>query len=909
MQSRHSRRLSLLALAAAALASAQTQLPKGITRVASVEGITEYRLDNGLRALLFPDPSKPTITVNITYLVGSRHENYGETGMAHLIEHLVSFGSPRHPDMKKEQTDRGASRNASTSNDRTNYFEIVPASDENLEWAFDAESDRMMGAFVRKDILASQMSVVRNEYEIGENSPQNVLFKRMLATAFDAHNYGHSTIGAKSDIENVPIERLQEFYVRYYRPDNAVLVVAGRFDESKALNLLAKWFGPLKTPATPIPQTYTLELPQDGERSVVLRRAGDVQQVGMLYRIPAGAHPDTALLSVAGAVLNNPPSGRLYKALVETKLAAAVGGGPSLLREPGFMTFSASVRKEASVEEARVKMAGLLDSLAANPFTKEEVDREKAGILKSIDLSLTQSDQVGLSLTSWAAAGDWRLLFIYRDRIRKATAEEVQRAALAYFKPSNRTVGLFVPDDKPDRAEIPATPEIASLVKDYKGDAVVSQGEAFDPSPENVERRTIRATLPNGLKLVMLPKKTRGATVTAAIRLDFGTPAGLKGLSTPASMAAQMLMRGTAQHSRQQIQDELNRIKAQMNAGGGAGSATINIQTVAASLPGALRLAVEVLREPAFPASEFDQLRNTTLASLENAKQQPEALAQLTLMRHLNPYPEDDVRYVRSIAEQLAAANKTSLDDVKKFYHDFFGASNAEVTLVGDFDPAEIQKLVTELLENWKSPGAYARIPREYHKVAPANQTIETPDKANAIFTAGLTLNVSETHSDYPALLVATYMMGGHSTSRLYVRIRGKEGLSYSVSSVLSADAKDPDAQWLMFAVTNPVNMAKVEAAFRDEMEKATEDGFGSEELASAKKGWLQSRSVQRSQDGALAARLLSNAREGRTMAFDADMEKKVSALTPEDVSAAWRKYMDLSQVSIVRAGDFKKVQ
>jgi zinc protease len=843
------------------------------------------------------------------YLVGSRHVNYGETGMAHLIEHLVSYGSPRHPDVKKEQTDRGASRNATTSFDRTNYFEIVPAGDENLEWAFDVESDRMMGAFVRKDILASQMSVVRNEYEIGENSPQGVLFKRMLSSAFDAHNYRHTTIGAKSDIENVPIERLQEFYARYYRPDNAVLVVAGRFDEAKAVNLLAKWFGPLKAPSAPIPQTYTLELSQDGERTVVLRRAGDIQQVGMLYRIPAGAHPDTALLSVAAGVLTTPPSGRLYKALVETKKAAAVFGGPSLLREPGYLSFGAAVRKEASVEQARATMAELLDGLATHPFTKEEVDRERAAILKSIDLSLTQSDQVGLSLTSWAAAGDWRLLFLYRDRIRKATAEEVQRAALAYLKPSNRTVGLFIPDDKPDRAEIPATPDIAALVKDYKGDAVVAQGEAFDPTPENIDRRTVRATLPGGIKLAMLPKKTRGATVAAVLRLDFGTVASLKGQSAAASMTAQMLMRGTAKHTRQQIQDELNRMKAQMNVGGGASSAVVNIQTVAASLPGALRLAVEVLREPAFPATEFDELRNSALASLENAKQQPEALAQLGLMQHLNPYPEDDVRHVRSIAEQIAATNKTSLDDIRKFYQGFFGASNAYLTVVGDFEPAEVQKLAAELLDGWKSPSAYARIEREYHKAAPARQTIETPDKANAMFSAGLKLNVGETDADYPALMIANYMMGGHSTSRLYVRIRGKEGLSYSVNSVLSADTKSADADWLMFGLTNPLNIAKVEAAFRDEMEKAAKDGFSAEELAAAKKGWLQSRSVQRSQDGALASRLLSNEREGRTMAFDADLEKKVSALRPDVVSAAWRKYLDLAQVSIVRAGDFKKGQ
>ena len=236
----------------AAAQATPAQPPAGTTRGASVEGITEYQLANGLRVVLIPDPTKPIITVNIVYLVGSRHEDYGETGLAHLLEHLVSYGSPRHPDAKKEQNDRGARRNASTWWDRTNYYETFPASDENLEWALDLEADRMTNAFVRADILASQMSVVRNELEAVENGPSGVLEERAFSTAFLWHNYGKSTIGAKSDIERVPIERLQEFYRKYYRPDNAVLIVAGQFDEQTALKLVAAKFLPVLRPAAPI---------------------------------------------------------------------------------------------------------------------------------------------------------------------------------------------------------------------------------------------------------------------------------------------------------------------------------------------------------------------------------------------------------------------------------------------------------------------------------------------------------------------------------------------------------------------------------------------------------------------------------------------------------------------------------
>ncbi|MFN7328107.1 MAG: M16 family metallopeptidase, partial [Bacteroidota bacterium] len=208
-------------------------------KVTTVEGITEYRLANGLRVLMFPDQSKQTITVNITYLVGSKHENYGETGMAHLLEHLVFKGTPKHPNIPQELTEHGARPNGTTWLDRTNYFETFAATEENLKWALDLESDRMVNSYIAKKDLDSEMTVVRNEFESGENSPFRVLWQRVMATAFEWHNYGKSTIGARADIENVPIERLQAFYRKHYQPDNAVLMIAGKIGVSAGGDVVA----------------------------------------------------------------------------------------------------------------------------------------------------------------------------------------------------------------------------------------------------------------------------------------------------------------------------------------------------------------------------------------------------------------------------------------------------------------------------------------------------------------------------------------------------------------------------------------------------------------------------------------------------------------------------------------------
>src|SRR5947209_5581866 len=244
-------------------AAPQVALPQGIERVTSVEGITEYRLQNGLRVLLFPDMTKPTTTVNITYMVGSRNENYGETGMAHLLEHMMFKGTPSHSNVPQELTSHGSFPNGTTWLDRTNYYETFAASDANLDWSLNLEADRMINSFIAKRDLDREMTVVRNEYERGENDPVSIMIERMMSTAFLWHNYAHSTIGARSDIENVPIERLQAFYHNYYQPDNAVLLVAGKFDESKTLQLIQKYFGSIPRPTRVIQKTYTVEPTQD----------------------------------------------------------------------------------------------------------------------------------------------------------------------------------------------------------------------------------------------------------------------------------------------------------------------------------------------------------------------------------------------------------------------------------------------------------------------------------------------------------------------------------------------------------------------------------------------------------------------------------------------------------------------
>jgi len=900
--------VSMLASSLSAFAqTAATALPKGIERVTSVEGINEYRLANGLRVLMFPDQSKQTITVNMTYLVGSATENYGETGMAHLLEHMVFKGSTKHTNIPQELTSHGSRPNGSTWSDRTNYFETFAATDENLNWALDLESDRMVNSFIAKKDLDSEMTVVRNEFELGENSPFNVLLERSMAASYIWHNYGKTTIGARSDIENVPIERLQAFYRNYYQPDNAVLLVAGKFDEQKTLGLVDKYFSPIPRPTRTLQKIYTVEPTQDGERAVTLRRTGDTQLVQALYHVPAGSHPDFAAIDIIAQILGDTPSGRLHKALVESKKASSVFGFDFQWHDPTLAIFGAEVRQGDSIEVARDALLATIEGITTTPPTKEEVERARSQILKNIELTLNNSDRVGLTLSEFIGAGDWRLYFLHRDRLRKVTPEEVTAVAARYFKPSNRTLGLFIPTAKPDRAEIPATPDLTAALKDYKGDATVAAGEAFDPSPANIEARTARSTA-GGLKLALLQKKTRGGKVVAQMTLRYGDEKSLMNRSTAAQLAGAMLMRGTAKHTRQQIQDELDRLKARASEFGGPTQAVVTIETTRENLPAVMGLAAEILREPSFPASDVELLKQEQLANIEQNKSEPTQIAFTAFSRTLSPFPKGDVRYITTSDEDVANVNAVTLDQAKQFYQDFYGASNGTLTVIGDFDSAEINKLAGDLFGNWKSPKPFARVPSVYKDVTALNQSFPTPDKANAFFVAGLNLKIRDDNPDYPALLLGNYMLGGgFLNSRLAARIRQKEGLSYGVGSGINISAFDEFGRFTANAIYAPQNVEKLEAAFKEEIARMLKDGFTAEEVGAAKSGYLQSRQVSRAQDNELAGRLNNYLFIGRTLQFDSELDAKLQALTPEQIIAAMRRHIDPAKITIIKAGDFGK--
>jgi zinc protease len=926
MKSTHRRPLAgwLLAPAVLLIAGGASLQAAGPKKVAHVEGITEYRLDNGLLVLLFPDATRPKVTVNLTVLVGSRHEGYGETGMAHLLEHMLFKGTPTHPDIPGAMKERGADFNGSTSFDRTNYFETLPASDANLEFAIRLEADRMVNSPIKAEDLATEFSVVRNEFEMGENSPYRVLDQRMKAAAYEWHNYGKSTIGNRSDIERVPVDNLRDFYRRFYQPDNAILIVAGRFDETKALAFIEKYFGSIPRPERKLRETYTEEPAQDGERFVTLRRVGSVGLVGVLYHVPAGPHEQFAAVEILAEILGSEPSGRLYKALVETQKAESVSAFARPLHDPGTLGIDAEVntKDRAQLETVRDKIFSVVDEVAHSGVTQQEVDRARQSILKDRELALHDPNRIAIQLSEWAAQGDWRLFFLHRDRIEKVTPQEVKAAAASYLTTSNRTVGFFLPTSEAERTPVPGTPDVAKLVSGYTGRKVDSaSGEAFDVSPEAIEARVERPEPIGGIKLALLPKKNRGNSVQMRLTLRYGNADNLKGYIEAGGMLPLLMMRGTKSMTRQQIEDALDqhiarlgpgmggRMMRGIGGGAGAGGLTFALETKRAHLPAVLEILRQILREPSLPENEFEVLKREEIAGIEQSRTEPMPLALNRFQRAFAPYPSDDVRYVPTIDEQVERTRNLTLNQIRTLYREYLGADHGEIVIVGDFEPSEVLPILGKTLDDWRARKPYARIERPLPPgVKPEQATIETPDKANAAYLAGLQIPLKDSDADYPALVVGNFVLGaGGLSSRIADRLRQKGGLSYTAMSVLAADPLDLHGSLVILAIYNPNNLDKVMSGVDDEVNRLLRDGVTAAELERARAGFLEQRRVQRTNDMMLVGVLGEDLYVGRTMQFQADLERKVGGLTVDQVNAALRKYVDPKQLTVITAGDFKK--
>ncbi|HUR88316.1 MAG TPA: pitrilysin family protein [Ramlibacter sp.] len=904
----------LIAFALAALSFAAAALPANVEHVETFGGISQYRLkSNGMTILLHPDRSAPVVTFMVVYHVGSRNEAPGNTGSAHLLEHMIfnkstqnfgrANGHATFLEVLHELGGDAGSSNMTTWYDRMNGYSTVPS--DKLEVAMKIEADRLGRALILDSERQSEMTVVRNEYEIGQNNPSRVLFENVVAAAITAHPYHWSTIGYRSDIEGVTTEKLREHYKAFFHADNAEAIVSGDFDTDAALAMFDREFGRFPRAKQPIPQVVTVEPPQEGERRVLVRRPGTFGLVDIGYTRPGVMHPDFNALMILDNILSEGVNSRLYKALVDTGIATRVQVLNFELKDPYPFMMEATVANGRTHEEAERAIKAVVAEVVANGVSDAEVARSFSQVDVSLARSREGSYQYAVTLGENVASAYWKRFVTVRDDLRKVTAADVQRVARAYLQPDRATVGWFVP--------LPATaaraqpiPLVAAAANTPAPASVPPVTEKAATPKQTFAQRTVRHVLANGLILDVVRNP---ATPTVAVRGlvfagDTSSPANEPAV---AALTGKMLARGTTRRSKEEIGRLLEAAGATRSYDAGLSATSISMNGMSRDLPLLLEVLGEELRAPAFAQDELakakQELETDYLRADDSTSQRAmERLAQLT---YANTHPY----YPAGRAAKVANTRALTADQLRAFHAQRYSGANTVLAIVGDVDPAVVIPWVEKALGvlNAGQRSDWAQVKRTVPG-AGTKEIVAMPGKANLNLVMGTASGLRRLDADYEAALVANAVLGQSAlASRIGRRVRDTEGLSYSLFSRFGF-SEELDGLWFVNVNLAPPNLAKALKSTREEIDKYAREGASEAEVKVQKDHFSGNYQVNLGNNAGVAAALVSAERYGFGPAYLDDFPKRIQAVTREQANAAMRKYFHADKLNLVVAGDVEKI-
>ncbi|HNB21368.1 MAG TPA: pitrilysin family protein [Candidatus Melainabacteria bacterium] len=909
----------------------QTIKELGIRRVTESKNVVEYALDNGLKVLFLENHTSPVITLLVVYKVGSRNEAVGYTGSTHFLEHMLFKGTKKHNAEKGNGIDDlltqiGAYWNATTWFDRTSYFEVVPS--EYLELCVELEADRMRNLLLRQEDHDSEMSVVRNEMERGENYPEEAIEKELYAIAFREHPYHHPTIGWRSDVEGVEMDRLREFYNTFYWPNNATVILVGDFDPAKALGHMHKYFGKIPKSPHPIPQVYTTEPPQEGERRFEIHRSGDLPKVWMGYHVPEASHADNYPLAVIRHILGSTyeRSSRLYKKLIDSSIAAEVFARHDDLRDPALFILGATLNPDVDIEKAEKAIYEELERLAKEPVSDDELERARSANRKGTILSKADPSSLAFMLGEAESKADWHWLMEYDDKFDAVTKQDIMKAAAKYFVKSNRTVGHFYPktgeempsefaehfegdeDEMPaPEASIEAKPEEINVSEFLNSRPPVAKVKAAKSSTKtpSFESRVVKEVLPNGLTLLLLRNPgTESIGITSTTKagkyFSYKEPGALP------DFTADLMTKGSKHYGKIQIAEILENM-------GIAGSLEFSVDNyrmsfgshlVADDLPQFTDLLADVMRNPLFLEEELAKTKIEWRARLTEALSNTRLMAWNAVRRSL--YHPDHPFYEQTYEEQLQEIDVIKPEDLSKLHARLFGPKGTILTLVGDMDVDKTIALMRDKFGDWHGNEPLAiDIPQVKLPAKGQRIDIQLKDKRSTDLIMAHTTELQRNSQDFYAAKLANAALGQDTiTSRLGQVVRDKAGLTYGIYSSFS-DTAYGAAPWSISLSVNPANLDRSLALVSEVVQDYLKNGITKDELAKETGRALGTFKVGLSSSLGIARALT----EFEFLGLGAKELDRITdhylSLTKEKVDAAARHYFHPDKAVTVASGTF----
>ncbi|WP_343330736.1 pitrilysin family protein [Polaribacter staleyi] len=897
-------------------------------KVTELEGIEEYLYTpNGMNILLVQDNSAPVVTVQIVYRVGSKHEVLGNTGSTHLLEHLNFKGTPTFNKRKGTSIDSklnsiGARMNATTWYDRTNYYETIPS--DHIETALHIEADRMRNSLLLKEDKDAEMTVVRNEFERGENNPNSLLIKEIWATAYMAHPYHHNTIGWRSDIENMPIETLRNFYDTYYWPDNATLTIIGDFQKESLFSLVDKYFGKITKAPNEMPQPYTTEPTQLGPRRIIIKKPGQQGIVSVGYKIPGRMHQDLPALQVLSQIIGSGTSSILNKTFVDTGMALFGYSSASNFKEVGLFTVALGITPDKDHEEINKQLLEMITTVKNNGVTQEDVDRIVAKLNAQTIFSRDGSGNIAGELNEAIAGGDWKDYVYGSKRLSKVAAEDVKRVANMYLLEDQSTTGYFVPkvaggnkvvgqkpanfmfhndlkyfyrnpehvnDDCHTDSNVVAEEAIAEITSAYETIKISDKGEKF--------------TRKNVAGIDVITAKTGAKDfLTVSASFPIGDYLNTKGNEMVPSLTAQMLSKGTLKNDKFQFSQKLEKLGVTLRVNASTHKVSIGFKCLKKDLNDVITLLAEELRFPLFNEKEFNLLKQQNEGGMKRGLTDPGTQGSIALSQAL--YSKGHPNYSTDIQTSIDNLNKVTLDELKAFHKTYFGSKDMHLVAVGDVDTKALYKALKVAFKGWTG-GVKAKASfKNSTKANALTKVVTIPQKPSAEMYIGQYTGIQRMDKDFLPFYMGTSILGGGFSGRLMRTVRDEGGLTYSINASHSGH-NYADGYWYVNASFNPNLFQKGLDATMVQVKKWVEEGVTAQELAAKKTNLTGSFKVGLSTTGGLAGTLLSFVERGLEPSYIDQYSKDIEAVTLDQVNTAISKHIDLNKLIIIKSGSLNK--
>lgn len=893
--------------------SGQT-LPAGVEHVQTIDSIEEYRLTgNDLRILLLPEPTQPVATVMVTYEVGARNEVTGTTGATHILEHMMfkgteQFNSAKGNDYSSQMERIGARSNATTYFDRTNYYATLPR--QYVPLAIELEADRMRNLRIRAEDLASEMTVVRNEYERGENNPVRTLIKEIYAAAFVAHPYSHPTIGWRSDIESTTPEKLRAFYNTFYWPENAVLTIIGGFDRTQTLEAIVQHYGAIPNAPLPIPELTTTEPEQLGPRRLIIERNGQIGVVMVAFKSPEGTHQDWAALALLEQLLGADKTGRLYRALEDKGKASSTFTFAPQLRDPSLFMLAAYLSPETTHQETEEIILREIDALISGGISADELNRAKAVVqaqtIYGRDGSYAIADQINEAI----AMGDWTQYLSLPKAIQEVTTEELQRVAAKYFLRNNRTIGWFVPKSHSlaSRATQPAAgPNYYRDPAVYGPQHNSGPVAETDAAPLQIDFSSAMrsTTLSNGIQLVAIDLPIHGV-VSFAGSLAAGETLSPQNAPALAGLTAAMLDKGTTLRDRFAIAEQLDRLGAEISFGADAHTLGFSGKFLRADAGSIMELLAEQLRQPAFDPEVFTTVKSRQIAGLLQAMDNTDYRANSEVSRLL--YPAGHPNYSTPLKTLITDVEQTTPEALREFHTAYYGPNSMRLVFAGDIDFEQLVAAVENAFDGWINGAEYP----EKTTAKPANKAqserIYIADKTSVSVCYGYQTGLRRTDPDYIPFMIGNYILGGSFQSRLMSEVRKKRGLTYSIRTGHEGDIFS-SGNWLLRASFGPSQLEQGLLATQTVIDEWHQAGVNEEEVSAALETLSGSYLVNLTTTGSVAGQVLSFMERGFSAEYIDSYPQDLKQTTAEQVNAAIRAHFNPEETAQVIAGSLEETQ